>query len=339
MSEPLLAVEDLRTHFVTDEGVVRAVDGVSFEVRSGETLALVGESGSGKTVTALSILRLVPEPPARVSGRLLFRGRDLRALAPEELRRVRGGGIAMVFQEPATSLDPVFPCGDQIAEVVRAHERASRREARARAIEMLRLAGIPDAERRAREYPHQLSGGLRQRVMIAMALVCRPSLLIADEPTTALDVTIQAQILERLDRLRAELGMAVLLITHDLGVVAGAADRVAVMYAGRIVEWGSVDAIFHRPRHPYTAGLLASLPRLEGRGAPLRVIPGQVPDAARPPAGCRFHPRCPAALEACRTQEPPRAALEAGGEAFCWRSGEIAAGTLDPVSGEEKVRG
>ncbi len=338
MSEPLLEVEDLRTHFLAGERVVRAVDGVSFAVRPGETLALVGESGSGKTVTALSLLRLVPPPGRIVSGRVRFQGRDLLALGADELRAVRGKEISMIFQEPMTSLNPVFTCGEQVLEGLRLHERLGRRAARARTIELLRLVGIPAPEQRAREYPHQLSGGMRQRVMIAMALACRPALLIADEPTTALDVTIQAQILELLGRLREELGMAVLLITHDLGVVAETADRVAVMYAGQIVEACDASAAFRRTRHPYTAGLLASLPRLGDRGTPLRAIPGQVPDAAEPPRGCRFAPRCPAAIAHCRAAEPPLARLEGDHWARCWRAEEIAAGTLDAVTGKEPVR-
>jgi oligopeptide/dipeptide ABC transporter ATP-binding protein len=340
VSEPLLQVTDLRTHFATEDGVVRAVDGVSLEVRAGETLALVGESGSGKSVTALSILRLVPEPPGRiVGGQVRFRGRDLLALSPAEMRRIRGREISMVFQEPMTSLNPVFTCGEQVAEVLVQHERLGRREAGARSIELLRMVGIPAPEQRAREYPHQLSGGQRQRVMIAMALACGPALLIADEPTTALDVTIQAQILDLLRRLQQELGMAVLLITHDLGVVAETADRVSVVYAGQVVEACDVRALFRRTRHPYTAGLLASLPRLGERGARLRVIPGQVPDAARFPAGCRFHPRCPAAIERCRSEEPPLERVEGEHFARCWRAGEIAAGTLDPATGEARTRG
>jgi len=339
MSGAILQVEDLRTHFTTDDGVVRAVDGVSFEVRAGETLALVGESGSGKSVTALSILRLVPEPPGRiVSGRVLFQGRDLLALPPAEMRRVRGREISMVFQEPMTSLNPVFTCGDQIVEALVLHERLRGGAARARAVELLRLVGIPAPEQRAAEYPHQLSGGMRQRVMIAMALACRPALLIADEPTTALDVTIQAQILELLQRLQRELGMAVLLITHDLGVVAETADRVVVLYAGQVVESCDAAAAFQRTRHPYTAGLLASLPRLGSRGERLRVIPGQVPDAARLPAACRFHPRCPAADERCRTLDPPVECFDGDHRSRCWRAAEIAAGTLDPVTGEERAR-
>ncbi len=296
MSEPLLQVRDLCTHFHTRDGVVRAVDGVSFELRAGETLALVGESGSGKSVTSLSILRLIASPPGRiVGGSIRFQGRDLLALSADGMRGVRGREISMIFQEPMTSLNPVYSCGEQIAEVVRLHERADHATARARAIEMLRLVGIPSPEQRVDEYPHQLSGGMRQRVMIAMALACRPAMLIADEPTTALDVTIQAQILELLARLQRELGMAVLLITHDLGVVAEAADRVAVMYAGQVVEAATVEAAFARPLHPYTAGLLASRPRLGQTRERLLTIPGQVPDPARFPPGCRFHPRCPLA--------------------------------------------
>jgi oligopeptide/dipeptide ABC transporter ATP-binding protein len=336
MSGAILQVEELRTHFTTDDGVVRAVDGVSFEVRTGEMLALVGESGSGKSVTALSILRLLPEPAGKVvGGRVLFQGRDLLALPAAAMRRVRGREISMVFQEPMSSLNPVFTCGEQIVEVLMLHERMARREARARAVELLEWVGIPAPDQRAAEYPHQLSGGMRQRVMIAMALACRPALLIADEPTTALDVTIQAQILELLQRLQEELGMAVLLITHDLGVVAETADRVAVLYAGQVVESCDAAAAFHHTRHPYTAGLLASLPRLGSRGQRLRVIPGQVPDAARFPLACRFHPRCPAAEERCRTFDPPLQTLDGDHASRCWRAGEIAVGTLDPVTGKE----
>jgi oligopeptide/dipeptide ABC transporter ATP-binding protein len=336
MSGAILQVEDLRTHFTTDEGVVRAVDGVSFEIRAGETLALVGESGSGKSVTALSILRLLPEPAGKVvGGRVLFRGRDLLGLTAAGLRRVRGREISMVFQEPMSSLNPVLTCGEQIVEVLVLHERMARRAARARAVELLEWVGIAAPDRLAAEYPHRLSGGMRQRVMIAMALACRPALLIADEPTTALDVTIQAQILELLQRLQDELGMAVLLITHDLGVVAETADRVAVLYAGQVVESCDAAAAFHHTRHPYTAALLASLPQLGSRGRPQRVIPGQVPD--RFPLACRFHPRCPAAGERCRTQDPPVQTLDGAHVARCWRAGEIAAGSLDPVTGREPV--
>jgi oligopeptide transport system ATP-binding protein len=330
VNDALLEVRDLRTQFHTDDGVVRAVDGVSFGLRAGETLAVVGESGSGKSVTSLSIMRLVASPPGRITGgQVLFRGRDLLAIGEAEMRAVRGREISMIFQEPQTALNPVHTCGAQIAEVVETHERLDRRAARSRAVEMLRRVGIPAPEQRADEYPHQLSGGMRQRVMIAMALVCRPAVLIADEPTTALDVTIQAQVLELLRRLRGEMGMAVLLVTHDLGVVAENADRVAVMYAGQVVESAAVGDLFARTLHPYTAGLLASLPRLGDRSERLRVIPGGVPNPARFPSGCRFHPRCPVAQAQCRETEPVLAPLAGGHLVRCWRAGEIAAGTLD----------
>jgi oligopeptide/dipeptide ABC transporter ATP-binding protein len=312
MTEPLLRVRDLRTYFVTEQGggTARAVDGVSFDLHAGETLGLVGESGCGKTVTSLSLLRLIPEPPGHIlPGSLIeFAGRNLLALAPRELRAIRGNEIAMIFQEPMTSLNPVFRVGDQIAEAVVVHQRVSRRAARARAIEMLQLVGI--AATSVDDYPHQLSGGMRQRVMIAMALVCGPKVLIADEPTTALDVTIQAQILELLDRLQAELGMAVILVTHDLGIIAGAVDRVLVMYAGQVVETAPMPALFARPLHPYTEGLLASVPRLDTPRRRLHSIPGQVPAASAWPSGCRFHPRCPYAWDRCVQEEPPL--LDAG---------------------------
>jgi peptide/nickel transport system ATP-binding protein len=331
MSEPLLRVEDLRTYFYTDAGIVRAVDGVSFEVNAGETLAIVGESGSGKSVTALSILRLVPQPPGRiVGGRIVLNGCDLLTLADAKMRAIRGKKISMIFQEPMTSLNPVFSCGEQIIETLIKHERMPRRAARSRAIEMLKLVGIPAADERIDEYPHQMSGGMRQRVMIAIALACRPSIVIADEPTTALDVTIQAQILELLKELQRELGMAVILITHDLGVVAETADRVAVMYAGQVIEYCDVQAAFSKPLHPYTAGLQASLPKLGMVRDRLRVIAGEVPNPARFPAGCRFHPRCPVAVERCL--EPPDLKPFAGSRfSRCWRSHEIEAGTLDPI--------
>jgi oligopeptide/dipeptide ABC transporter ATP-binding protein len=319
-------VRDLKTYFVTEHGsgTARAVDGVSFDVRPGETLGIVGESGCGKTVTSLSILRLIPEPPGHIrpGSFIEFEGRNILTLEPKELRAVRGNQIAMIFQEPMTSLNPVFTVGDQIAEAAIVHQHLSHAAARRRAIEMLQLVGIPDPEERVDHYPHQMSGGMRQRVMIAMALVCHPKLLIADEPTTALDVTIQAQILELLERLQAELGMAVMLITHDLGVVAGTADRVVVMYAGQVVEQASTVELFARPLHPYTEGLLASVPRLDApqqgqaRGR-LHSIPGQVPAATAWPDGCRFHPRCPYAWDRCRAEEPPL--LESGAHtARCW---------------------
>ena len=335
MSEPLLEVRDLKTHFFTDDGVVRAVDGVSYDLRAGETLAVVGESGSGKSVTSLSILRLVPTPPGRIiGGEILFRGRNLLQLSETQMRSIRGKEISMIFQEPMTSLNPVYTCGEQIMEAIVLHEGVDRKEARSRAIAMLKLVGIPLPEQRVDEYPHQMSGGMRQRVMIAMALACRPSILIADEPTTALDVTIQAQILELLKRLQGELGMAVLLITHDLGVVAETADRVAVMYAGQVVEYCDSRAAFRRTLHPYTGGLLASLPRLGGQREALRVIPGSVPNPAHFPPACRFHPRCPVVQERCRKDDPPVLTFDGDHQSRCWRADEIAAWSLSPV-GEE----
>jgi oligopeptide/dipeptide ABC transporter ATP-binding protein len=319
---PLLSVRDLRTYFVTERGggIARAVDGVSFDLYPGETLGIVGESGCGKTVTSLSILRLIPEPPGyiRPESVIEFDGRNLLTLAAPELRAVRGNRIAMIFQEPSSALNPVLRIGDQISEAAVVHQGLTRREARVRAIEMLRLVGIPDPDERVDQYPHQLSGGMRQRVMIAMALVCHPQILIADEPTTALDVTIQAQILELLNRLQDELGMAIMLITHDLGVVAGTADRVAVMYAGQVVEAATTRELFARPAHPYTEGLMASIPRLDAPRARLHTIPGQVPAATRWPAGCRFHPRCPHAWDRCRAEEPPLLDAGAGHQARCW---------------------
>jgi len=332
--DPVLRIDELRTSFFTDAGVLRVVDGVSFSVRAGETLALVGESGCGKSVTALSILRLVPKPGRIVGGRVLFRGRDLLALPIKAMRSHRGREISMVFQEPMTSLNPVYTCGEQIVEVLVLHEKLRRRAARERAVDLLRLVGIPEAGRQVDEYPHRLSGGMRQRVMIAMALACRPAVLIADEPTTALDVTIQAQILELLRRLQREMGMAVLLITHDFGVVAETADRAAVLYAGQVVEHGAVRAIFSSPLHPYTAGLQAARPRLGARRERLRVIPGTVPDPACFPVGCRFHPRCPVAQARCTT-EPPLLDLEGDRQSRCWRAPEIAAGALAPAPAEE----
>ncbi|MFI5370714.1 MAG: ABC transporter ATP-binding protein [Candidatus Eisenbacteria bacterium] len=335
MSGPLLEIRDLQTHFHTDDGVVRAVDGVSLTLEAHETLAVVGESGSGKSVTALSILGLIPSPPGRiVGGSIRYRDRELVGMPGAELRSIRGKHIAMIFQEPMTALNPVYSCGEQIVETLLAHEDIGRGEARIRAVEMLRLTGIPSPERRVDEYPHQMSGGMRQRVMIAMALACRPDILIADEPTTALDVTIQAQILELLERLQREIGMGILLITHDFGVVAETADRVAVMYAGQVVESCRVEAAFAHTLHPYTAGLLASLPRLGSDVETLRVIPGQVPDAAAFPAGCRFHPRCPLAEERCRRETPPLLTFDGDHLSRCWRADGIAAGSLDPVGAD-----
>jgi oligopeptide/dipeptide ABC transporter ATP-binding protein len=314
---PLLSVEGLETHFATSQGLLRAVDGVSFTIDTGEVLGLVGESGCGKSVTSLSIMRLVPRPGRITGGRVLFRGQDLLAKDPEGMRRVRGAEIAMVFQEPMTSLNPVFSIGDQIASAVLAHGGGSRREAWNRAEAMLDLVQIPSPRQRARDYPHQLSGGLRQRAMIAMALAAGPALLIADEPTTALDVTIQAQILDLLRHLQQERGMAVLLITHDLGVVAELCHRVAVIYGGRIVELAPVRSLFARPIHPYTRGLLQCLPHPSRFGQPLASIDGVPPDLRQTAAGCRFAPRCAHAIASCRRAEPALEEREPGHFVAC----------------------
>jgi peptide/nickel transport system ATP-binding protein/oligopeptide transport system ATP-binding protein len=310
----LLEVNELRTYFRTDAGTARAVDGVSFHVDRGEVLGIVGESGSGKSVTSLSIMRLIPQPPGEIvaGSSIQLKGEELVGAPERRMREIRGNDVAMIFQEPMTSLNPVFPVGDQIAEAVRLHRQVGKREARARAIELLGLVGLPDPEQRVDGYPHELSGGQRQRVMIAMALSCEPDLLIADEPTTALDVTIQAQILELLAELRQRLGMAIVLITHDLGVVAEVCDRVVVMYAGQVREEGSVRAIFGNPRDPYTLGLLSSIPRLGHRAERLAVIPGTVPSPVEWPEGCRFHTRCPYAWDLCVREEPPLFDIPAG---------------------------
>jgi peptide/nickel transport system ATP-binding protein len=314
---PLLSVEGLATHFPTSQGVLRAVDGVSFTIDRGEVLGLVGESGCGKSVTSLSIMRLLPPPGRIVAGRILFEGEDLLGKDPEAMRRVRGARIAMVFQEPMTSLNPVFSIGDQIASAVLAHGGAGRHAAWERTHAMLDLVQIPSPRQRARDYPHQLSGGLRQRAMIAMALAAGPALLIADEPTTALDVTIQAQILDLLRRLQAERGMAVLLITHDLGVVAELCHRVAVIYGGRIVELAPVGRLFARPIHPYTRGLLECLPQPNRFGQPLASIEGVPPDLRQPGAGCRFAPRCAHAIASCRRDDPALVEREPGHFVAC----------------------
>ena len=309
---PLLRIENLTVHFRTSNGLVRAVDGASYEVRRGETLAVVGESGCGKSVTAMAVLGLLPKPPAEIpAGAIVFEGEDLLTASTERLQQIRGDRISMIFQEPMTSLNPVFTIGDQIMEGLVLHRGLSSDAARAEALHLLELVRIPAAAQRLDEYPHQLSGGMRQRVMIAMALACRPRLLIADEPTTALDVTVQAQILELLADLQRELGMSIVLITHDLGVVAETADRVVVMYAGNVVERAGVKSLFARPRHPYTAGLFLSLPSLEEGGGTLRPIEGAVPDAMNLPNGCRFHPRCPFAMPVCRERQPELTAREA----------------------------
>ena len=321
--DPVLEVRDLRTYFHTEEGVARAVDGVSFAVGRGQTLGLVGESGCGKSVSAFSIMRLVPDPPGRIeAGQILLKGRDLLALDEEEMRRVRGDDMAMIFQEPMTSLNPVLTCGFQIAEAIVLHQQVSMQEAYARAAEMLKLVGIPAPEQRSGEYPHQLSGGMRQRVMIAMALSCNPDVLIADEPTTALDVTIQAQILALLESLQKSLHMAIVMITHDFGVIAETADQVAVMYAGQIVEYAATPALFARPLHPYTHGLLRSIPRLDDAQERLDIIPGVVPDARAFPPGCRFAPRCPLADARCRAETPRLEEVETRHWASCWKAGD-----------------
>jgi peptide/nickel transport system ATP-binding protein len=326
----VLDVKNLQTVFFTNSGLFRAVDDVSFSVRRGETLAIVGESGCGKSVSALSIMRLVPNPPGRiVGGSVMLEGTDLLALDEAKMREIRGNRISMIFQEPMTSLNPVIRIGDQISEAVRLHRNMTRQEAWTQAVEMLRLVRIPEPARRAQEYPHQLSGGMRQRAMIAMALACRPALLIADEPTTALDVTIQAQILALMLELQQELGMGLILITHDLGVVAQTAQRVIVMYAGRKVEEADVETLFADPRHPYTRGLMASIPAvpsLQGNAdVRLAEIPGTVPSLTRLPKGCAFAPRCSLAMTRCREEYPPLQEFGGGGShlAACWRAVEM----------------
>src|SRR5436190_17426531 len=325
----VLEVKNLKTVFFTNSGLFKAVDDLSFTVRRGETLAIVGESGCGKSVTALSVMRLVPDPPGRiVGGSVVLEGTDLLTLDEEKMRAIRGNRISMIFQEPMTSLNPVMRIGDQITEAVRLHRDMNSKDAWKRAVEMLRLVRIPEPERRAREYPHQLSGGMRQRAMIAMALACRPALLIADEPTTALDVTIQAQILALIVDLQKELGTGLILITHDLGVVAQTAQRVIVMYAGKTVAEASVDDLFADPRHPYTRCVMASMPSVPLRGANtdarLTEIPGMVPSLTNLPEGCAFAPRCPLAIERCRQEYPPRQDFGGHHRAACWRAAELA---------------
>jgi len=322
--QPLLEVKQLRTSFFTEEGELRAVDGVSFAIEPGKLMGLVGESGSGKTVSALSIMRLLPESARVVDGSILFEGHDLRTLSEPQMREIRGAKIAMIFQEPMTSLNPVFTIGSQIGEAIRLHQGKSRKEARERTIEMLHLVKIADPERRVDDYPHQLSGGMRQRVMIAMALACSPELLIADEPTTALDVTIQAQILDLLAEMKAKFGMAIMLITHAMGVVAEVAQRVAVMYAGRVVEEAPVEELFAHPLHPYTQGLIRSIPRLEkgakgvaGRKRRLDAISGTVPSLITPPPGCRFAPRCTFASAECAAAVPELRTIEGEHKVAC----------------------
>lgn len=325
MNDVLLEVKDLHTHFYTYDGVAKAVDGVDFSVRKGEALGLVGESGCGKSVTALSILRLIQEPPGRImKGEILFDGQDLVALTPNEMRHIRGNRISMIFQEPMTSLNPLFSIGDQIAESIRLHQGVSRREAMDRAVEMLGKVAIPDPEKRIKEYPHQLSGGMRQRVMIAIALSCDPNLLIADEPTTALDVTIQAQILDLMNKLKQDFGASVLLITHDLGVIAEMVQSVAVMYTGKIVEYADVVDIFDNSKHPYTLGLMDSIPKMDvpvAEDKMLTTIPGVVPSLLDLPEGCPFQGRCSQAFDMCAQKDPPLFEMGSGHLVRCWLHG------------------
>ncbi|RDD63834.1 ABC transporter ATP-binding protein [Ferruginivarius sediminum] len=322
---PLLEVDGLRTYFRTPAGLAKAVDDVSLDVEEGEIRAIVGESGCGKSVLSLSILRLLPQPPAfHAGGEIRFGGRDLLKVSQSEIRHIRGNEISMIFQEPMSALNPVFTIGHQLTEVYRVHRGVDARSARRQAVEMLTLVGVPAPEARLREYPFQLSGGMRQRVMIAMALACRPKLLIADEPTTALDVTIQAQILDLMRDLRESLGTAIILITHDLGVVAEMADRVSVMYAGRVAESAEVEALFDRTLHPYTRGLMHAVPSMAGDRAQSRLteIGGVVPNLTDLPEGCRFEPRCPLAVAYCRKKEPPLETYEGAHMAACWRAGD-----------------
>ena len=319
MSDPLLRLSNLQTHFFTEEGVVRAVDGVDFEIYGGETLGVVGESGCGKSVTALSIMRLIPDPPGKiVGGEIIFEGQNLLEKSDSEMRRIRGNDISMIFQEPMTSLNPVYTVGDQIAEAIELHQKKKKKEALELAVEMLKKVGIPLPEQRVHEYPHQLSGGMRQRVMIAMALSCNPRILLADEPTTALDVTIQAQILELMKELRDDFGTAIMMITHDLGVIAEVCDRVVVMYAGKVVEYAEVKTLFKKPQHPYTWGLMNSIPKLTEQKKRLMTIEGVVPDADKIPEGCSFHPRCQFADDKCRDHEPEIQETESEHYVRCW---------------------
>ena len=325
--ERILEVNDLKTYFGTDEGTVKAVDGVTFHINRGETLAVVGESGSGKSVTSLSIMRLIASPPGRIAGgEMLFEGQDLVTKSESQMRKIRGNDISMIFQEPMTSLNPVYTVGDQIGEAIQLHQHKSRKQAMKLATEMLDLVGIPEPGKRVHNYPHQMSGGMRQRVMIAMALSCGPKLLIADEPTTALDVTIQAQILDLMRQLQREIGMSILFITHDLGVVAEIADRVVVMYAGRAVEEGSVEDIFAKPQMPYTLGLMNSIPRVDKAAEHqerLEAIPGNVPNPLYLPQGCSFHPRCAFVREKCKEAIPPLEDTGGGHMVRCVRWNEL----------------
>lgn len=318
MSEYLLQVENVKTHFFTDKGVVKAVDGVDFKIKKGETIGIVGESGSGKSVTSMSVMQLVEEPGKIFEGKIVFKGDDLLEKSEAQMRTIRGNEISMIFQEPMTSLNPVFKVGEQIMEVLTLHQDMTKDEARNKAIEMLNIVGMPRAERVVDDYPHQLSGGMRQRVMIAMALACEPSLLVADEPTTALDVTIQAQILNLMNELKEKLGTAIMLITHDLGVVAQMADHVIVMYCGKVVEDAPVEELFENPMHPYTKGLLKSIPSLEGETERLDSIEGMVPHPLHLPEGCYFEPRCPYAIEKCKTHQPRLEEVSAEHKVSCF---------------------
>lgn len=317
--EEVLQVKDLKTHFFTDEGVSKAVDGLNFSVSKGETLGIVGESGCGKSITSLSIMRLIDrESGSKIEGSILFKGKDLLQQKEAEMRAIRGNQISMIFQEPMTSLNPVYSVGEQIAEAIRIHQKLNKKEAWNKAVDMLKLVGIPSPEKRAKQEPHELSGGMRQRIMIAMALACNPDLLIADEPTTALDVTIQAQILSLMKSLQKQLGMGIIMITHDLGVVSETCDRVAVMYAGKIVEYADIEHIFTSPKHPYTIGLLQSLPRLDTDQEELQTIPGSVPSPYHMPNGCRFADRCTHAKELCHNTLPELQLTRDGSEVRCW---------------------
>lgn len=321
-NETILEVKNLKTHFFSGKKVIKAVDGVDFDVKRGETLGIVGESGSGKSITSLSIMRLIAEPPGKiVDGEINFKGKNLLAESEEGMRQMRGNKISMIFQEPMTSLNPVYSVGEQIAEAFRIHQKLPKKEAWQKAVDMLRVVGIPSPEKRAKQEPHELSGGMRQRVMIAMALACKPVLLIADEPTTALDVTIQAQILDLLKNLQEQLGTAVIMITHDMGVVSETCDRVAVMYCGKIVEHTDVDSLFENPKHPYTQGLLRSIPAVDRDVEELEAIPGTVPSPDNLPPGCSFAPRCPFATDLCLTEEP--SLIEDNGDKVrCWMYSE-----------------
>jgi oligopeptide/dipeptide ABC transporter ATP-binding protein len=319
MNEPILEVKNLQTHFTTEYGIVRAVDGVDFKVNRGQTLGIVGESGCGKSITSLSIMRLIATPPGKIAGgEVILKGENILTYSEEKMRRIRGNEVSMIFQEPMTSLNPVYSVGEQIAESFRIHQKLGRKEAWNKAVEMLKLVGIPSPEKRAKQEPHELSGGMRQRVMIAMALACNPSLLIADEPTTALDVTIQAQILDLLKKLQEDFGSAIIMITHDLGVVAETCDMVAVMYAGKVVEYTNVDSLFEQPKHPYTEGLLNSIPRVDQDREELTAIKGSVPSPTDMPVGCRFAPRCPYATDLCHERLPELTTLANEEQVRCW---------------------